>query len=75
MSLKYVITSFGKKNRRFNSSWFADHLNWLEYSIDKDATFCLCCYLFKEVIGRQDFFTVDMRSTVEFSALKGIGNL
>lgn len=53
----FPLTPFGKKNRRFNSSWFADYLNWLEYSIAKDATFCLCCYLFKEVIGRQDSFT------------------
>ncbi|KAL5567045.1 hypothetical protein UlMin_030209 [Ulmus minor] len=27
--------------------------NWLEYSIAKDAAFCLCCYLFKPIIGKQ----------------------
>ncbi|XP_074323472.1 uncharacterized protein LOC141660386 [Apium graveolens] len=53
----FPLTPFGKKNRWFNPSWFADHLNWLEYNINKDAAFCLCCYLFKEVIGRQDSFT------------------
>ncbi|KAK1386571.1 putative transcription factor and/or regulators TTF-type(Zn) family [Heracleum sosnowskyi] len=53
----FPLTPFGKKNRRFNPKWFSDHRYWLEYSIDKDATFCLCCYLFKEVIGRQDSFS------------------
>ncbi|XP_078171495.1 uncharacterized protein LOC144565578 [Carex rostrata] len=33
--------------RRFNPSWFGLHKVWLEYSIEKDATFCLCCYLFR----------------------------
>ncbi|XP_078181492.1 uncharacterized protein LOC144575272 [Carex rostrata] len=33
--------------RRFNNSWFNQYKNWLEYSIDKDAAFCLCCYLFR----------------------------
>ena len=33
--------------RRFIPSWFNDHYNWLEYSISKDAAFCLFYYLFK----------------------------
>jgi len=33
--------------QRFNESWFAAYPNWLEYSIKEDATFCWCCYLFK----------------------------
>ncbi|CAH9072947.1 unnamed protein product [Cuscuta europaea] len=36
----------GGKKRRFVSSWFDEH-KWLEYSIAKDAAFCLPCYLFK----------------------------
>ncbi|XP_019194749.1 PREDICTED: zinc finger MYM-type protein 1-like [Ipomoea nil] len=35
-------------NRRFNPKWFEDHSNWLEYSVSEDATYCLCCYLFKD---------------------------
>ncbi|XP_070678062.1 uncharacterized protein [Malus domestica] len=33
-------------NRRFIPQWF-DEFDWLEYSISKDAAFCLYCYLFK----------------------------
>ncbi|XP_010678274.2 uncharacterized protein LOC104893834 [Beta vulgaris subsp. vulgaris] len=37
----------GTKLRRFNPDWYDDYSNWLEYSIKKDALFCLPCYLFK----------------------------
>ncbi|XP_078162914.1 uncharacterized protein LOC144558081 [Carex rostrata] len=33
--------------RRFNNFWFGQYPYWLEYSIAKDAAFCLCCYLFR----------------------------
>ncbi|XP_057247350.1 uncharacterized protein LOC104893473 [Beta vulgaris subsp. vulgaris] len=33
--------------RRFSVSWF-DKYDWLEYSVEKDATFCFVCYLFKD---------------------------
>ncbi|XP_034219023.1 zinc finger MYM-type protein 1-like [Prunus dulcis] len=33
-------------NRRFIPQWF-DEFDWLEYSVSKDAAFCLYCYLFK----------------------------
>ncbi|ESR44381.1 hypothetical protein CICLE_v10013598mg [Citrus x clementina] len=49
----FPLRHFGKQSRRFNSSWFDKYGNWLEYSIAKDATFCLCCYLFKPEIGEQ----------------------
>ena len=45
--------SFGQKLRRFNQAWFSEFPNWLEYSVAKDATFCLCCYLFKPDIADQ----------------------
>lgn len=32
--------------RRFIPRWF-DEYDWLEYSIEKDAAFCIYCYLFK----------------------------
>ena len=44
---KYPLKQFGNQSRKFNVSWFDEHSNWLEYSIKKDAAFCLCCYLFK----------------------------
>ncbi|XP_042404572.1 zinc finger MYM-type protein 1-like [Zingiber officinale] len=42
-----------KEKRRFRAIWFSLHPNWLEYSIAKDATFCLYCYLFKADHGGQ----------------------
>ncbi|KAI8568852.1 hypothetical protein RHMOL_Rhmol02G0232500 [Rhododendron molle] len=39
--------------RRFSSKWFDQYGSWLEYSISKDAAFCLYCYLFKIEIGDQ----------------------
>ncbi|GAV66536.1 DUF4371 domain-containing protein, partial [Cephalotus follicularis] len=33
--------------RRFNSAWFTEYSDWLEYSVTKDAAYCLYCYLFK----------------------------
>ncbi|KAK4707767.1 hypothetical protein R3W88_028692 [Solanum pinnatisectum] len=44
----YPKTTFGTSNRQFSPEWFnAPNSAWLEYSIDDDAIFCLCCYLFK----------------------------
>ncbi|XP_028103677.1 uncharacterized protein LOC114302803 [Camellia sinensis] len=43
----------GQSSKRFNASWFAKFGGRLEYDIAKDAAFCLCCYLFKPVIGDQ----------------------
>ncbi|KAL6533012.1 hypothetical protein OROMI_027124 [Orobanche minor] len=40
------------KLRRFNHSWFKE-FGWLEYSVSVDASFCLCCYLFKNEMGHQ----------------------
>ncbi|XP_028054201.1 uncharacterized protein LOC114258446 [Camellia sinensis] len=42
-----------RAKKRFNQAWFSEFPNWLEYSIAKDAAFCLCCYLFKPDIGDQ----------------------
>ncbi|XP_038711471.1 zinc finger MYM-type protein 1-like [Tripterygium wilfordii] len=33
--------------RRFNKDWFEQYSDWLEYSVAKDAAYCLYCYLFK----------------------------
>ena len=50
---KYPLKQFGNQSRKVNVSWFDEHSNWLEYSIKKDAAFCLCCYLFKPNNGEQ----------------------
>jgi hypothetical protein len=46
-------TEIGGSMRRFNPDWFIEYKNWLEYSIEKDAVFCLCCYLFRQDVGKQ----------------------
>ncbi|XP_020414711.1 SCAN domain-containing protein 3-like isoform X1 [Prunus persica] len=45
-SYKFPQTNQSGINRPFIAHWFDDH-DWLEYSIAKDAAFCLHCYLFK----------------------------
>ena len=49
----FPYKTYGAKDRRFNKGWFTQFPNWLEYSIAKDAAFCLCCYLFKRDVGEQ----------------------
>ncbi|XP_022843261.1 zinc finger MYM-type protein 1-like [Olea europaea var. sylvestris] len=44
---------FGVTIRRFNPSWFKEFSSWLEYSIEKDAAYCLYCYLFKTSSEKQ----------------------
>ena len=39
--------------RRFNPKWFKKYGSWLEYSIEKDAAYCLYCYLFRQDVGMQ----------------------
>ncbi|XP_047264180.1 zinc finger MYM-type protein 1-like [Capsicum annuum] len=53
--------------RQFASSWFkGSHSTWLEYSVEKDVTYCLCCYLFKNKFVHEttgDFYaSKDFRS-------------
>ena len=44
----FPFTDFGGKRCRFNSAWFSEYKEWLKYSVEKDAAFCLYCYLFPE---------------------------
>ena len=46
----YPVSYFSGKPRRFRSEWYINR-KWLEYSIDKDATFCFYCYLFGQDVG------------------------
>ena len=41
----YHVSYFSGKHCRFRFEWYVNR-KWLEYSIDKDATFCFYCYLF-----------------------------
>ncbi|KAM7464271.1 hypothetical protein LguiA_032392 [Lonicera macranthoides] len=41
--------------RHFNENWFDEFPSWLEYSIAKDAAFCLNCYLFGKSSGNDTF--------------------
>lgn len=50
-NITFPQTMVGDRNRRFNPQWFDTYTRWLEYSEDKDAVFCLCCYLFKSDSG------------------------
>ena len=45
---KYPLSGSGKHPRSFSATWFSLFPSWLEYSIEKDATFCLPCYLFNK---------------------------
>nr|KAJ0221816.1 hypothetical protein LSAT_V11C200061230 [Lactuca sativa] len=49
----YIL--FGKKTRRLNVAWFnvKEYSTWLEYSINQNDAYCLCCYLFKPYVGAQ----------------------
>ncbi|KAM3245897.1 hypothetical protein P3L10_007664 [Capsicum annuum] len=45
----YPSSEIGGRMRQFASSWFkGSHSTWLEYSVEKDVAYCLCCYLFKK---------------------------
>ncbi|KAK8928702.1 hypothetical protein KSP39_PZI017702 [Platanthera zijinensis] len=50
---QFKWTYFGKDPRRFIGDWFNLYGDWLEYSVSKDAAFCLCCYLFRVDHGEQ----------------------
>jgi ribosomal protein L22 len=53
----------GKENhlRSFQPSWYNLFPSWLEYSLKKDAAFCLPCFLFNKPSGHftQRVFTID----------------
>ncbi|KAG5587180.1 hypothetical protein H5410_047614 [Solanum commersonii] len=60
----YPPTEIGKRMRQFCKIWFeGPYYKWLEYSVEKDYVYCLCCYLFKD-----DFFH---GSTSEFYTKTG----
>ena len=44
----------------------------MEYSITKDAAFCLCCYLFKPIISGSDSFISEGLQNGEISSGRGL---
>ena len=44
----YSLSGKDDHPRRFQYTWFNLFPSWLEYSLLKDATYCLSCYLFSE---------------------------
>ena len=48
----YPLTDFSGKPCQFRSEWYVNR-KWLEYGIEKDAVFCLCCYIFRQDVGKQ----------------------
>ncbi|XP_009623813.1 uncharacterized protein LOC107796554 [Nicotiana tabacum] len=58
---QFPKSQIGGRMRQFVPSWFNGQFSkWLEYSVKKDAAFCLCCYFFKnEFIHRSvgEFYT------------------
>ncbi|KAM3200805.1 hypothetical protein P3L10_033168 [Capsicum annuum] len=60
----YLSSEIGGRMCQFASSWFkGSHSIWLEYSVEKDAAYCLCCYLFKNKFVHE--------TTGDFYASKG----
>ncbi|KAH7663320.1 Ribonuclease H-like protein [Dioscorea alata] len=57
----------GKDLRSFKELWF-QKFDWLEYSVEKDATYCFCCYLFKQ--PRSDKLGIDAFTKTGFSNWK-----
>ena len=58
----FPYSEFGQVKRRFNPAWFKEFSSWLEYSIEKDAAFCLCCYIFGEQTRYDVFVTKGYRN-------------
>ncbi|XP_060182480.1 uncharacterized protein LOC132612175 [Lycium barbarum] len=73
---EYPQTNISGSMRRFNSEWFDDvYHDWLEYSVSKDAVYCLYCYLFKghsiHQGGGEVFSTTGFKSWHKKSSLGG----
>ena len=49
----FLQKDIGEGLEKFIEDCFEEYPDCLEYSIAKDAAFCLYCYLFKQNIGEQ----------------------
>ncbi|KAL0388015.1 UNVERIFIED_CONTAM: hypothetical protein Sradi_2683300 [Sesamum radiatum] len=59
---------YGNEWSGFRAVWFKNN-DWLEYSVAKDAVFCLYCYLFKQ-LGKSAKHRGDAFSKIDFSHWK-----
>ncbi|KAG8374845.1 hypothetical protein BUALT_Bualt10G0037900 [Buddleja alternifolia] len=46
---KYPLSGVANHLRSFQESWYEKFSSWLEYSTNKDASFCLPCYVFNNI--------------------------
>uniref|UniRef100_A0A7N0VHQ5 DUF4371 domain-containing protein n=1 Tax=Kalanchoe fedtschenkoi TaxID=63787 RepID=A0A7N0VHQ5_KALFE len=44
----------GGAKQKFNENWFIEYKDLLEYSIEKDAIFCLYCYLLDQILENKE---------------------
>ncbi|CAI0445048.1 unnamed protein product [Linum tenue] len=51
----FPARNFSGRQRKFQASWFKKY-NWLDYSVSKDAAYCLYCYVFSKRGGSNDGF-------------------
>ena len=62
-------SDFSGMSRRFNPLWFNKYSSWLEYSVNKDAAFCLYCYLFPEIGGKDAFVSTGFRNWKKYEKI------
>ncbi|XP_057740469.1 uncharacterized protein LOC130957635 [Arachis stenosperma] len=53
-NISYPTSGNNNHRRYFQSSWFKKFSSWLEYSPEKDAAYCLPCYLFGKHYGARN---------------------
>ncbi|XP_057760849.1 uncharacterized protein LOC130981262 [Arachis stenosperma] len=53
-NISYPASGNNNHRRYFQSSWFKKFPSWLEYSPEKDAAYCLPCYLFGKHYGARN---------------------
>ncbi|KAG8369226.1 hypothetical protein BUALT_Bualt15G0129500 [Buddleja alternifolia] len=50
---KYPLSGVANHLRSFQESWCGKFSSWLEYSTDKDAAYCLPCYVFSNILSNR----------------------
>ncbi|KAG8369002.1 hypothetical protein BUALT_Bualt15G0104900 [Buddleja alternifolia] len=50
---KYPLSGVANHLRSFQDSWYGKFSSWLEYSTDKDATYCLPCCVFSNILSNR----------------------
>ncbi|XP_016177983.1 zinc finger MYM-type protein 1-like [Arachis ipaensis] len=71
-NINYPASGNNNHRRYFQSSWFKKFSSWLEYSPEKDAAYCLPCYLFGKHYGARN--DGNAFSVLGFSNWKKVNN-